>query len=164
MNHFNELPAGYKTDYVIDAKDNKKIAVLLNLAAFALAGVAGLAVYLLRFKGFNYPKASDMQSIWKTEGFLLLFIVSMVIYMILHEIVHGIAYKIMTKEKLTFGLTWSCAYCGIPGSYVTKRCALISILAPLTVFSAVFLPLCFLTGNFVSFLFILLFAVHFGGC
>ena len=160
---YKELPDGYVEDYVIDAVKSKKTAVLLNVIGLILTVLSGAAIYLFRF-GFRFPEIEQFKTVWGSELFLLLFLVSMITYLILHELVHGIVYKLLTREKLTFGISWSCAFCGVPHIYVTKKCALLSILAPFMVFSIIFVPLCFIFNNYVSLLFILLFAIHFGGC
>ena len=86
---------------------------------------------------------------------------------VLHELVHGIAYKTLTGEKLTFGISWSCAYCGVPNIYTYRKTAIISVMAPLVVFSVLFVialailysisPLYYLAVAFV-------FGMHLGGC
>ena len=103
------------------------------------------------------------------EDFLV-FAITMVIlfvYIVLHELVHGIAYKALTKEKLTFGLSWSCAFCGVPSLYIYKKAALIALLAPFITFTVIFLPisiwLYFVNPiYFLAALFVL--GMHIGGC
>ena len=98
---------------------------------------------------------------------MMVFIVAMLAYIVLHELVHGIAYKWLTGEKLTFGISWSCAFCGVPNIYVKRRVALIACAAPLLVFSVIMLPLTVLL-YFVDPLYYLLsalvFGLHLGGC
>ena len=93
--------------------------------------------------------------------------VSMIAYIVLHELVHGIAYKSLTGEKLTFGMSWSCAFCGVPNIYTYRRTALISLTAPLIVFSVIFIAIAAVL-YFVSPIYYLivsfLFGLHLGGC
>lgn len=158
QNHFLELPANYREIYHIDAK-NKKTGLILNGIGLALTVLLVIPTVLL----------ADFSKL-RLEKLLLydiVFLAALVGYLVLHELAHGAAYKLLTKEKLTFGFSWSCAFCGVPQCYVSRRTALISLAAPLTVFSLVFLPLAILTYPVsveAFLLFAFLFAVHIGGC
>ena len=91
----------------------------------------------------------------------------MIAYMVLHELTHGAVYKVLTKEKLRFGITWSAAFCGVPDIYTYRDTALKSLVAPLTLFSVILIPLLvwlyqvdpgwYLTVGII-------FALHFSGC
>jgi hypothetical protein len=95
------------------------------------------------------------------------FLLAMVAYIILHELVHGVAYKIRTGERLTFGMSWGCAICGVPGIYTYRKTAIISVSAPLVLFSLILPPITALL-YFVSPLYYLISAfilgIHWGGC
>ena len=87
--------------------------------------------------------------------------------MVLHELIHGAAYKKLTGEKLTFGMSWSCAFCGVPNIFTYKRCALISVLAPFVIFSLIFIPLTvalYFVDTHYYLLSALLLGLHLGGC
>ena len=58
----------------------------------------------------------------------LVFFLMLVLYILLHELVHGAAYKLLTGRKLTFGLTLSVAYCGVPDIFVYRNAALAALL------------------------------------
>jgi hypothetical protein len=89
------------------------------------------------------------------------FIFLAIIYVILHELTHGLLYKILTKQKLTFGLTLSVAFCGVPHIYVNKKTALLSVLAPFVVYNIIFIPLLiFLPGNFIYLTLFLVYLTH----
>ena len=91
--------------------------------------------------------------------------VGMIAYIILHELTHGLVYKVMTKQKLTFGLTLSCAFCGVPNIYVTRKTALLAILAPFVVFTIIFIPLIIvLPANMINLALVIIFGIHFSGC
>ena len=133
-----ELPAGYTEVYAVDAK-NKKTGVLLNLASVPIMLlVAAPLIRLIRPTDF-FGNYSIARMLWAC-GCLLA-------YLVLHELVHGAAYKLLTRRKLTFGITLSAAYCGVPDIYVYRRAALISLLAPFTVFILVFGALTLLLPN-----------------
>ena len=158
QSHFLALPEGYREICHVDAK-NKKTGLILNGIGLVLTVLLVIPAVLL----------ADLSKL-RIEKLLLydiVFLAALVGYLVLHELVHGAAYKLLTKEKLTFGFSWSCAYCGVPQCWVSRKTALISLAAPLTVFSLVFLPLaiCTYAVSVEAFLlFAFLFAVHIGGC
>ena len=97
----------------------------------------------------------------------LVLVVCLFSYIVLHELVHGAAYKALTHQKLTFGMTLTVAFCGVPDIYTSRKTAIIALTAPLVVFSIVFLALmaCFRTSNPIYFaVFSILFSIHLGGC
>ncbi|MBQ7689504.1 MAG: DUF3267 domain-containing protein [Clostridia bacterium] len=155
-NHETELPAGYRAAFTIDAK-NKKTGIILNLISIVVMLLIGGAAWLLiRPEDFfeNYSLVRN-----------LLFLAAMLAYVVLHELVHGAAYKLLTKRKLTFGLTLTVAFCGVPDVYVYRRASLIAVLAPFVVFTLVFGAAAFLLPNaWDKFYAALLLAVHVGGC
>lgn len=155
-NYEKELPEGYREAFTVDAKA-KKTVVLMSIASVVFTALPLAAVLLIiRPTGFfeNYSLARN-----------LIFLASLFAYIVLHELVHGLAYKLMTKQKLTFGLTLTVAYCGMPDIYTYRRTALISLLAPFTVFSILFIALMLLFKDQWDKAYAgLLFAVHFGGC
>ena len=155
-NYYKELPENYEKYYEIDAKNNK-IGIILNILAVLLAiGVMIPFVFIYDFK-FEV-------NLYTALMFLVL-AVSLVVYMILHELVHGLVYKVMTHEKLTFGLTLTVAFCGVPNIYVSKKTALLAVYAPFAVFTVIFLLCIFLIPDTtIKLLFIILFGLHFGGC
>ncbi|MBQ8409682.1 MAG: DUF3267 domain-containing protein [Clostridia bacterium] len=164
QNFERELPSGYRQVKYINAKD-AKLGIIFNLVALAvLAVVIAVAWLLLPDCGESCLVVEDPV---ETLVALVVFLVAMVGYVVLHELVHGIAYKSLTDEKLTFGMSWSCAYCGVPNIYTYRRTALISLVSPLIVFSAVFIALT-VALYFVSPIYYLMSAfllgLHLGGC
>ena len=149
-----ELPAGYESALTIDAT-NKKIALWLNLAA--LIPLIPALLLALRMIG-NAGAVIPMQK-------MLLFIGAMLLYIVLHELVHGAAYRMLTRRKLSFGLKLTCAYCGVPDIYCYRRTALISLLAPFTVFTIIFATLAlFLDDTILRAFSVVLLGMHLGGC
>ncbi len=155
-NYTTELPEGYREVYSIDAKD-KKTGILLNVAGLAAGGVIfALCWLLIRPKGYlmNY----DL----RREGILL---AVMILYLVLHELTHGAAYKLLTGRRLTFGVSLTAAYCGVPDVYVYRKTALISLLAPFVVFDLVFVLLTLLLPDpWYRLDAALMLALHVGGC
>ena len=162
----NELPVGYRQALYINAK-NAKFGIIFNLIALAvLAIVIVLAVISLLASGKEVPNFLDTESLSSLIAYVV-FIALMSTYIVLHELVHGIAYKAQTGEKLTFGVSWSCAFCGVPHIYTYRKTALIAVVAPFAVFTLLFIPILILL-YFVSPLYYmimaLVFGLHLGGC
>ncbi len=104
---------------------------------------------------------------WVLFATLGAFVAAMYAYIVLHELIHGAVYKMFTGEKLTYGITLSCAYCGVPNIYVYRRPTVFALAAPLVLFMFVFVPLTVamyfvLPLGFIASAFLLGF--HIGGC
>ena len=162
-NYYRELPEGYREAMVVDAKA-KKTSIVFTLSSFVLTA-AILIPILLTF--------GSLRALFEEYGrkrMLIadaVFLVCVVSYIVLHELVHGAAYKAMTHQKLTFGMTLTCAFCGVPDIYVSRKTALVALLAPFLTFSAILIPLTIWFYSFNMLYYLLsgiLFAVHFGGC
>ena len=158
-----ELPPGYKEVFNIDAT-SKKTGLIFNGIALVIALVTVLVGCIPLFL-----QESVSFKIGSLEFLLLdvIFLVSMIVYMVLHELTHGAAYKLLTGEKLTFGLSWSCAFCGVPNIYVYRQASLIALVAPLILFTIVFSILSvvlFFAGPAYYILSLILFGLHLGGC
>ena len=155
-NYYNQLPENYKIVKVIDAK-NKKTSIMFILVNLVLTGAAlAIGLYLMyrEYGRFNYDYLA-----------VLLLLASFIAYIVLHELVHGLFYKIFTHQKLTFGFTLTVAFCGVPKLYVSRKTAIVTTLAPFTVFSIIFLLLVFIVPvESIKLLFVVLFAFHLGGC
>lgn len=159
-----ELPSNYELIYSIDAK-SKKIGIIFTIVSLAiLLVVMGICIVPLLINKVSIEINRG------STGLLIayvIFIVALFLYIILHELVHGIVYKALTKQKLTFGLTWSCAFCGVPNIYCYRKTALYALAAPLTVFSIVLIPLTVYL-YFVDPVYYLMSAfilgLHLGGC
>jgi len=154
--YYNELPSGAKVIKVIDAKDKKTI-LWMNVVAMLLMVVAAYPFLVL--------KPVDFSAVDLFLPFSVIVIAGMIIYIVLHELTHGLMYKLFTKQKLTFGMTLFVAYCGVPNIYVSKKVSLYAVLAPFVVFSVILVPvLILLPANLIYLAFVIIFAVHFGGC
>ena len=128
-----ELPAGYAEAYHINAGSG------WQAAAFTAASVAMAALIIAPVLAFtDILKRAYAAGAAALLCMVLVGVICIVAYLILHELVHGAAYKLLTGSKLTFGITLTVAFCGVPDIYVTRRTALISLLAPFTLFGALF--------------------------
>lgn len=163
QNFERDLPKGYREDFHINAKD-KSTAIALSVAALVITAIVFVLCLIPIFKS-----GIDISNVNPGLFFLFygIFIISMLGYIVLHELTHGIVYKVMTGEKLTFGITSAAAFCGVPKIYTYRRCALTAILAPLVTFTLILIPtVCILYTVdplfYIGFSFI--FAMHLGGC
>lgn len=157
-----ELPENYEEIYHINAKDSKTGLFLYIWALILTAIAAGIT-----FPIYLCTKEFSFKIDFFTCLYFLGFAVIMVLYLIAHELVHGISYKILTNQKLSFGISWSCAYCGVPKIYVYRKASMIALIMPFAVFSVLFIGLLvwfyFLNG-LLYLLMALMFSLHFGGC
>ena len=161
-----ELPKGYRLAKTIDGTDLKFGLIFNGIALLVWLLVTALFLPLL------YLVAGD--SIAESEGTVASLLSGVVIgflpfiaYIVCHELVHGWAYKRKTGEKLTFGMSWSCAFCGVPEIFVYKRAAMIAVAAPLVLFSLIFLPLMiwlYTASAAYYMLLAILMGLHLGGC
>lgn len=160
-NYYETLPEGYTEIYHIDAKD-KKTGLVFNLAAFGIMiAVIAVAVAVIII-GVGAERSFEFL------GFpLLVMVAGMILYVVLHELLHGVAYKALTGRRLTFGMSWSCAFCGVPDIYVSRRTALVALVTPFAVFTLVLIPLAAVL-YFISlsyfFSVAMILAMHLGGC
>ena len=164
-NYYRELPQGYREVMVVDAKDNKKVAALFTVCSFVLGAIAFLPILINLNGGFrSVIKGESSRTVFITY---LVAMASFIAYIILHELVHGAAYRALTHQKLTFGLTLTVAFCGVPDVYTSRKTALIALAAPFVTFTVIFIPLIIWlhSVNQLYYLFAgILFALHFGGC
>lgn len=168
MKRFEEsLPQGYVEAKTIDAK-NGKTAVAFTVGSLVLTLAVFVVVWLALFRG--EPVADSLDRLvpdenWTSLVRIVVFFAAYLLYVVLHELVHGAVYKAFTKQKLTFGVTLTVAYCGIPNLYVYRTVALCALLAPFVVFVPVFLVPMFLLESYADVLICgALLAFHVGGC
>lgn len=167
QNYENELPEGYKQVLHIDAKD-AKTGIIMNVVSLLILGIV-LAVAYIPLKLNNVDILLNFPAKDSTEFpiAMLLFCIVLFAYIVMHELVHGIAYKCLTGEKLTFGISWSCAFCGVPHIYSYRKTAIISSAAPLVLFSSIFgtiTVLLYFVSPIYYLLSAILFGLHLGGC
>lgn len=156
------LPDGYRQALYINAK-SPKIGIVFSLISFAIFALVML-IALLPLPVVHVSWEPSDAAVPFT-GFAL--VAALILYTVLHELVHGAAYKRLTGEKPTFGISWSCAFCGVPNIYTYRKASLISVCAPLVLFTLILLPLTVIL-YFVHPLFYLASAIvlasHLGGC
>ena len=127
---------GYKECTKIDLVKNKKEALLVNIYGIIIMVVMAVFIPLLIMGGiieFNLETTFPI--------FFIVLLISLILYIPLHEIVHGIVLKKYTDEKLSFGWKLVYAYCGSKEAVVDRKKYYAVALAPLLVFSVVFISL-----------------------
>ena len=127
---------GYKECTKIDLVKNKKEALLVNIYGVFIMVVMAVFIPLLIMGGiieFNLETTFPL--------FFIVLLISLILYIPLHEIVHGIVLKKYTDEKLSFGWKLVYAYCGSKEAVVDRKEYYAVALAPLLVFSVVFISL-----------------------
>jgi len=166
QNFEKTLPSGYTQALYINAK-SAKFGIVFNLIAFAVWGLVVAAAFLFLHLGGKLTSGLLKVGYLQLSLAYLVLIGAMVGYIVLHELVHGFAYKKLTGEKLTFGISWSCAFCGVPKIYTYRRTAMIAVAAPLTVFTLLFIPLLvllYLVSPLYYLIIAAIFGLHLGGC
>lgn len=154
-----DLPMHYQKVFYLNAKRPKTAIWLTLISLIPLIPAIILAV--------RPPNAViRVGSVWLLPLIPLAWMAAYVLLLVAHELLHGLAYRLLTGQKLTFGLSWSCAYCGVPGIYVYRRTALIALILPFAVITPVLL-LCLWFFRSHPILFdstLLLLGGHTGGC
>jgi hypothetical protein len=161
------LPENYKEVKYVNAK-SVKFGLISNLIALIVwFFITALLLIPLILNGAFDNIEPSYELMFKVFIFGVLFLIGNILYMVLHELTHGAVYKAMTKKRLTYGISWSCAYCGVPKLYVYRKTALLAILAPLILFSIIFGAMtlvCYFVSPLFYLLFATLFALHLGAC
>lgn len=158
-NFCEQLPEGYREVYHLNAKA-KKTGLILSVGSLVMALAVILPCLLTTDDILDESLAFNLIA-------LLVCCALIIGYVVAHELVHGAAYKLLTGRKLTFGITLTVAFCGVPDIYVSRRTAFIALLAPFTVFSLLFSALAaglyFVNHTYYAAVTLVL-GVHFGGC
>ena len=120
------LPDGYTQIFEVNLQKSKKMAIILNVvaAAIAIAMAVPVAFIVPFFNLFDMSQGLLMY----TLRFLSL-ILGLVAYIILHELTHGIAMKICGSKKIKYGFTLLYAFAG-SDDYYSKGSYIFIALAP----------------------------------
>jgi hypothetical protein len=142
MKNFEKYrPENYQRVLLINAKD-KRTVILFNVLGFViLAAVILIAALPLMISHVTAKELFALRAPSDIWVIYIVFLLAFVAYIILHELAHGAAYKLLTGEKLTYGISLTCAFCGVPNIYVYRRTAIIAVATPLTLFTLILLPL-----------------------
>ncbi len=165
-NYENSIPQDYVLVKHVDAKSDKKQMLVYTLLSFVpLLIILPVLILIARYCN-GYDISDGFQDYSGSVAFLITGCI-LLIYVVLHELVHGVTYKIFTGAKLTFGLTLTVAFCGVPEIYVRKKASFAALVMPFLVFSVIFIALTiglwFVSPLFGIFSGVVL-ALHLGGC
>ena len=147
----------YKEIEKIDLVNNKKEAVLVNILGLVIVVVMMALLPLLIKVGIVRSYRDNLLLS------LVVFVLSLILYIPFHEIVHGLVLKFYTDEKISFGWKFLYAYCGSKTAVVKRGEYYLVALAPLAVFSLVFILLMVLNPT-LSFVWYLMEIMNFSGC
>lgn len=129
------LPENYRETYKVDIKNDKKLALKLNLASipiFFIMFIIGIlvvpvSVILDDFLSPDYTFFIKM----------LVLIAGICIYMVLHELVHGIFMKTYSHQKVHYKVRLPLYACAGNEAYYNKKHYIIIALAPVVIWGIV---------------------------
>ena len=133
MKVLKNLPNEYKEIYGVNLQKNKKLAFLLNFAAFIVIIVMMVAMH------FVVPISSSFNMHNGKRLYILkciVFIIASIFYLVLHELVHGVAMRICGTKKVKYGFNGLYAFAGSNDFYDRKSYIFIA-LAPVVLFGVV---------------------------
>lgn len=124
------LPDGYVQSGEINLKKDKRLTILLSIAAFI---VFILTFYLLTgFIALVRPEVKNF-SVTITIGMMLSALGLTVAVLIIHEIIHGLFFWSFSRGMPVFALRPMYAYAGAPTWFFSKRQYAITALGPLVI-------------------------------
>ncbi len=109
MKAVNELPQGYAEILSVDLQRNKRLAVLVNVAAILIGVALGVAGHFFVSIGALFDMSDGI------IPYLIRFAVlaaASLLYIILHELVHGITMRLFGCPKVKYGFTGVYAFAG----------------------------------------------------
>ena len=148
-----ELPQNYREICRIDLKNNKRLAILINVISLLIG--AGMIVPVWFYKppylisepiGLYktvYLTSDPNDRISELLLFCIVSLLAMIGYVFLHEWVHGLCIRYFSGKKAHYGFTGLCAFAGSE-AYFPKKPYIIIALAPVVVWGVVLTVLLFL--------------------
>ena len=148
------LPEGYTQSGEVNLKKDKRLTILLNLAALV---VTVLGFCLLSIFGTALRTGTTNVSGSISAGPIMILIGLVISIFLIHELIHGFFFWLFSRSRPVFALRPLYAYAGAPEWYFPKRQYAIITLGPLVVIGALGLLLMLLVP--VSWLLITAFLV-----
>ncbi len=131
MKSFNTLPEGYGEIYSVNLQNDKKLMLIVNGIAIAIAMIMALGMsFFVSFYTLFEGDDSVLKFVVLALGYIA--------YIILHEAVHGIAMKICGTKKIKYGFTGLYAFAG-SDDYYNKKAYVFIALAPVVLWGVVLL-------------------------
>jgi hypothetical protein len=133
-NSTKTLPEGYGQSGEINLKENKRLAITLNIVAFP---VFVLSFFLLSsFAALVRPDLMNTSGSIAAGGVAVLVGLTVILFTI-HELVHGFFFWVFTRSRPVFAIRLFYAYAGAPDWYIpTRRFAFVAV-GPLVIIGAV---------------------------
>lgn len=133
MSALQKLPEGYREIFSVNLQRDKKMAILINVLALAVAVIIAVVGHFIVpiFELFSMDDGIGMYALR-----FIVMIVGMIAYIILHELVHGITMKYFGCKKVKYGFNWLYAFAGAD-DYFCKKEYIIIALAPVVVWGVV---------------------------
>lgn len=120
------LPEGYREILSVDLKNNKKLALLVNLISVFIGIACFVIGHLFVSIGALFDMEAGLGQYFLRFGALLGL---MLAYIVLHELVHGVAMKLCGTKKVKYGFTGVYAFAGSE-DYYSKGAYIFIALAP----------------------------------
>ncbi|MCJ7621904.1 MAG: DUF3267 domain-containing protein, partial [Anaerolineaceae bacterium] len=132
------LPEGYVQSAEINLKKNKRLAILLNIAAVFVA-IPGFFL-LASFAASVRPGLMDLSGTI-TVGVVAIVLGTVVLLLTIHELIHGLLFWVFTRSRPVFALRLFYAYAGAPAWYIPTRQYAFVAVGPLVIIGVVGLVL-----------------------
>ena len=128
------LPEGYAQSGEINLKNNRRLAIKLNIVAFF---VAVLSFYLLSSFAVLVRPGLMNTSGTITAGGVAGLVGLVVMLLTIHELIHGFFFWVFTRSRPVFALRLFYAYAGAPDWYIPTRQFAFVAVGPLVIIGAV---------------------------
>ena len=151
------LPEDYLEIGSMDLQKDTKTAVLINVMAIVMC--VALLIMFFVMRPLDPMKGIEIDIIESLLTIVLLFV-----YMVLHEMTHGIVMKRMDATHVRYGFTGLYAYAGSEEDYFTAKSYVTIALAPLVIWTVIFVILMILFIDNLYWMLAFLFTCHFSGC
>ncbi len=130
---YTDLPSGYRELLAVDLQKNKKLAILINVSAFAVALAMFVVAAFFVPIGTFFDMSEGFGAYLARVGALA---VGLIVYIVLHELVHGVTMRICGTKKIKYGFTGLYAFAG-SNDYYSKKAYILIALAPVVLWGAV---------------------------
>lgn len=128
------LPDGYTQSGEVNLRKDKRLTILLNLAALV---VTVLVFSLLSIFGTALRTGTTNVSGSISAGPIMILIGLVISIFLIHELIHGFFFWLFSSSRPVFALRPLYAYAGAPGWYFPKRQYAIITLGPLVIIGTV---------------------------
>lgn len=125
------LPLHYQEYQIHDLKEDKKIALVIQIMSCVVVGFMVLITFLL-----DLPMKNELSLILK----IVLTVVFVFVYMVIHELTHGVLIRIISKEKPSYAIRFPYLITG-SNHYYNKQSFLLILLTPVILWGLIVLVL-----------------------